>query len=137
MLLARGVALLLPNYRGSLGLGESFVRALHGQAGRLDVDDVAALTAEALRLHGGALDRARVCAFGGSHGGFLSGWLAGHPTHRALFCAAALWNPGARARPSARCASRLCALCPSPPLPSHPIPSHPIPSHPIPSPPAQ
>lgn len=93
MLLARGIALLLPNYRGSLSFGDDFVRALGGEAGKRDVDDCAELTRAALDAHSAALDPARVCAFGGSHGGFLAGWLAGHPRHRSLFRAAALWNP--------------------------------------------
>ncbi|KAJ1626748.1 Alpha/Beta hydrolase protein [Pavlovales sp. CCMP2436] len=93
MLLARGCALLLPNYRGSLGYGDDFVKALCGKAGSLDVEDCAELTSLALSENQGDLDGTRVCVFGGSHGGFLTAWLAGHPTHRKLFKAAVLWNP--------------------------------------------
>ena len=30
---------------------------------------------------------------GGSHGGFLSAWLIGHPEYKSLYKAASLWNP--------------------------------------------
>lgn len=93
MLLARGVAALLPNYRGSLGFGAEFVEALPGRVGRADVDDCAELTAAALREHARALEPSAVGAFGGSHGGFLGAWLAGHARHRALFSCVSLWNP--------------------------------------------
>jgi len=93
LLLTCGVAVLLPNYRGSLGYGKTFAEALLGQAGLFDVDDCAALTSQALQQHGESLDAARVAAYGGSHGGFLAGWLAGHPVHRQLYCASVLWNP--------------------------------------------
>ena len=31
--------------------------------------------------------------YGGSHGGFLTGWLIGHPEYSKLFSAGILWNP--------------------------------------------
>ena len=48
LLLSAGVAVILPNYRGSLGYGRAFAESLLGRAGEMDVADVAALTRLAL-----------------------------------------------------------------------------------------
>jgi acylaminoacyl-peptidase len=58
------------NYRGSLGAGEDFVRALPGKAGFLDVADCHAAVQLALSRRP-ELDPSKVALFGGSHGGFL------------------------------------------------------------------
>lgn len=91
LLLASGVALLLPNYRGSIGYGDHFSDALLGHIGSMDVDDCAALLRLALEQK--ALDPARGACYGGSHGGFLTAWLLGSPQHKSLFHCGALWNP--------------------------------------------
>ena len=39
------------------------------------------------------VDPKRVGVFGGSHGGYMTGWLIGHPKYCNLWSAAALWNP--------------------------------------------
>ena len=39
------------------------------------------------------IDEQKVAVYGGSHGGFLSGWLSGHEKYGKLFKAAAQWNP--------------------------------------------
>jgi len=33
-----------------------------------------------------------MCVEGGSHGGFMTGWLIGHPKYKDLWAAAGLWN---------------------------------------------
>ena len=38
------------------------------------------------------VDPKRICVEGGSHGGFLAGWLIGHPKFKEIWSAAALWN---------------------------------------------
>lgn len=38
------------------------------------------------------VDPKRMCVEGGSHGGFLTGWLIGHPKYKDLWAAAGLWN---------------------------------------------
>lgn len=48
LLLTAGVAVVVPNYRGSLGYGRPFAEALLGRAGQVDVSDVAELTRLAL-----------------------------------------------------------------------------------------
>lgn len=75
-LVASGFAVLKMNFRGSLGCGEDFVRALPGRIGTLDVADCRRLILKALREFD-VLDAGRVAVLGGSHGGFLACHLAG------------------------------------------------------------
>lgn len=69
-----GVAVLLPNPRGSSGRGSGFADAIAGCVGERDVDDVVSgvesLVAE------GIVDGDRVAVMGTSYGGYLSAWLA-------------------------------------------------------------
>jgi len=75
-LVLEGYSVLLVNYRGSTGYGQTQVDSLFGKVGRQDVDDVMDALAQALKT-GKHLDASRVGACGGSHGGFLSLHLAG------------------------------------------------------------
>ena len=84
-----GYALLLVNYRGSIGFGEDSVNALPGNAGKLDVQDVVDAT-EAIGATG-LVDKDRIGICGGSHGGFLTGHCIGQRPD--LFKVAALRNP--------------------------------------------
>ncbi len=54
--------------------------------------DVGELTRLALSEHQDKLDKERVGVYGGSHGGFLTGWLLGHPEYKALFKTGILLN---------------------------------------------
>jgi dipeptidyl aminopeptidase/acylaminoacyl peptidase len=65
---ARGWAVLAPNYRGSTGYGRAYAQALTGRWGELDVADVAT----GIRHAGAAgwCDPGRVAIDGGSAGGF-------------------------------------------------------------------
>lgn len=92
MLLSMGVAVLRPNYRGSIGFGEDYCSSLSGRAGDADVADCAELTRAAL-AGSDSLDESRVAVLGASHGGFVSAWLVGSPAHKALFKTAVVWNP--------------------------------------------
>jgi len=82
-------AVLLVNYRGSLGFGSQELRSLPGKVGEQDVQDCVA----ALRVaqEAGEFDLARVAVVGGSHGGFLALHLLGQ--HPELFKAGAVRNP--------------------------------------------
>jgi len=67
---SRGWAVLAPNPRGSTGYGRSFVRALDGEWGSADVDDVVAgITAAGREAWG---DGERVAIMGGSSGGLTA-----------------------------------------------------------------
>ncbi|XP_058023212.1 acylamino-acid-releasing enzyme-like isoform X1 [Ahaetulla prasina] len=70
-----GFAVLLVNYRGSLGFGQDSVDSLPGNVGCQDVKDVQFCVEQMLQKE--PLDSERVALLGGSHGGFLSCHLIG------------------------------------------------------------
>ena len=71
-----GYAVVMGNPRGSAGYGESHGRAIVGDFGNLDSQDVLALLDAALQDPD--LDGGRVEVMGGSYGGFMTSWLVGH-----------------------------------------------------------
>ncbi len=73
-LLSRGFAVLLPNPRGSQSHGEQFTRAIVGQVGGLDVDDI--VSGIDHLVANGVTEPHTVGVVGASYGGFLSAWLA-------------------------------------------------------------
>jgi len=94
LFLAQGYTLLVVNYRGSSSLGMTFMDSLLGQIGNFDVHDCGELTLMAVAKFGGKVfDAERIGVYGGSHGGFLTGWMIGHPKYKRLFQVACLWNP--------------------------------------------
>ncbi|MFI0843942.1 alpha/beta hydrolase family protein [Mesorhizobium sp. IMUNJ 23232] len=88
LLAARGWTILFPNPRGSTGRGQAFARAVKGDMGGADVDDILsgidALVAKRW------VDPARVAVTGTSYGGFMSAWL---PTRSDRFAAAIPISP--------------------------------------------
>ncbi|KAG0694260.1 Alpha/Beta hydrolase protein [Suillus ampliporus] len=84
-----GYALSLPNYTGSMGFGEKYIRKLLGHCGTMDVEDVVGSVNELIRL--GISEHGRQVVQGGSHGGFLSAHLIGQYPN--LFNAAVMRNP--------------------------------------------
>ncbi|NXG53178.1 ACPH enzyme, partial [Psilopogon haemacephalus] len=70
-----GFAVLLVNYRGSLGFGQDSVASLPGNVGTQDVRDVQFCVERVLQEE--SLDAGRVALVGGSHGGFLACHLLG------------------------------------------------------------
>jgi dipeptidyl aminopeptidase/acylaminoacyl peptidase len=71
-----GYAVVLGNPRGAAGYGETHGRAIVGDLGDRDADDLLALLDAALDDE--HLDAGRVGVMGGSYGGFMSAWLAAH-----------------------------------------------------------
>jgi dipeptidyl aminopeptidase/acylaminoacyl peptidase len=71
-----GYAVVMGNPRGSAGYGESHGRAIVGDFGNLDSQDVLALLDAA--VEDPDLDGDRVGVMGGSYGGFMTSWLVGH-----------------------------------------------------------
>lgn len=67
-----------PNYSGSIGFGENFVRSLLGHCGSLDVKDCVAAMKRLVSLGISVEGPGKQFVMGGSHGGFLA-------SHRA-FC---------------------------------------------------
>jgi len=88
-----GYAVLVVNYRGSIGYGQDSISSLLGNIGINDVDDVANLTLKCLNLYPEIVDQSRVGITGGSHGGYLTGWMIGHPKYNQIWKAAAARNP--------------------------------------------
>ncbi|XP_066287743.1 acylamino-acid-releasing enzyme-like [Branchiostoma lanceolatum] len=70
-----GFAVLLVNYRGSLGFGQDFVESLPGKVGSQDVSDVHHAVKTVVVTEGVNKDKLLLC--GGSHGGFLVTHLVG------------------------------------------------------------
>ena len=83
---------MIVNYRGSIGFGKTFMDSLLANIGNRDVHDCGTLTKQIVRDERFDVDKTRVCVEGGSHGGFLSAWLIGHPAYKDMWCAAGIWN---------------------------------------------
>jgi dipeptidyl aminopeptidase/acylaminoacyl peptidase len=71
-----GYAVVMGNPRGSAGYGEAHGRAIVGDFGNLDAQDVLALLDAALADP--ELDGDRVGVMGGSYGGYMTSWLVAH-----------------------------------------------------------
>lgn len=90
LLAARGYAVLLPDPGLSTGYGQQFVQRGWGAWGGAPFTDLMAATDEACRHP--RVDAARTAAMGGSFGGYMANWVAGH-TDRfdAIVTHASLW----------------------------------------------
>jgi dipeptidyl aminopeptidase/acylaminoacyl peptidase len=71
-----GYAVVMGNPRGSSGYGEAHGRAVIGDVGEVTATDLIALLDAALKAPD--LDASRVGVLGGSHGGFMTTWMAAH-----------------------------------------------------------
>ncbi|KAI8998090.1 Alpha/Beta hydrolase protein [Gaertneriomyces semiglobifer] len=88
-IVSMGAAVVLTNYRGSIGFGKKNVDDLIGRVGELDTSDTHAIAEDV--ISGGKVDKDRVYLMGGSHGGFVSAFLSGlQPT---FYKGAILRNP--------------------------------------------
>ena len=76
LLAAAGYAVFLSNPRGSTGYGEQYCRAIMGDWGDKDWDDVKALTEFAMDQSW--VDSDRVSIVGGSYGAFMVNWAISH-----------------------------------------------------------
>ncbi|ALG13760.1 prolyl oligopeptidase family serine peptidase [Kibdelosporangium phytohabitans] len=87
---ARGYAVLLPDPALSSGYGTEFIRRGWANWGGAPYTDLMSLTDAALRRPD--LDASRTAAMGGSFGGYMANWVAGH-TDRfdAIVTHASLW----------------------------------------------
>jgi dipeptidyl aminopeptidase/acylaminoacyl peptidase len=91
LMTARGYAVLLPDPSLSTGYGMDMIRRGWGVWGDTPYTDVMALTDAALEHP--AVDGTRTALMGGSFGGYLANWIAGH-TDRfdAIVTHASLWD---------------------------------------------
>ncbi|MGW8534809.1 prolyl oligopeptidase family serine peptidase [Rhodococcus qingshengii] len=90
LLVAKGYAVLLPDYALSTGYGQDFVQRGWGQWGKAPFTDLMAITDAAVAQP--EIDPKRTGAMGGSFGGYMANWIAGH-TNRfdAIVTHASLW----------------------------------------------
>lgn len=88
---ARGYAVLLPDPAISTGYGLDFIQRGWGQWGGTPYTDLMALTDAAVARQD--VDETRTAAMGGSYGGYMANWVAGH-TDRfdAIVTHASLWH---------------------------------------------
>ncbi len=76
-----GYAVLMANPRGSSGYGQQHGLAIRGNVGEVSAGDLMAILDHVLASNP-SLDPARVAVLGGSHGGYMTTWLAAHDGHR-------------------------------------------------------
>lgn len=88
ILASQGWTILFPNPRGSTGRGDAFARAVKGDMGGADTQDIiSGIDALVAR---GWVDAKRVAVTGTSYGGFMSAWL---PSQSERFAAAIPISP--------------------------------------------
>jgi dipeptidyl aminopeptidase/acylaminoacyl peptidase len=91
LMVAEGYAVLLPDPGLSTGYGLEMVRRGWGAWGAEPYDDLMRITDAALER--GDLDATRTAAMGGSFGGYMANWVAGHTDRfRAIVTHASLWS---------------------------------------------
>ncbi|MBW0105860.1 alpha/beta fold hydrolase [Pseudonocardia sp. KRD291] len=90
LMVARGYAVLLPDPALSTGYGQDFVQRGWGVWGGPPYTDLMAVTDAAEALP--EIDAGRTAAMGGSFGGYMANWVAGHTDRfRAIVTHASLW----------------------------------------------
>jgi dipeptidyl aminopeptidase/acylaminoacyl peptidase len=91
LMVAQGYAVLLPDPGLSTGYGLDMVRRGWGGWGAEPYDDLMRITDAALERDD--LDATRTAAMGGSFGGYMANWVAGHTDRfRAIVTHASLWS---------------------------------------------
>jgi dipeptidyl aminopeptidase/acylaminoacyl peptidase len=91
LMAARGYAVLLPDPALSTGYGHDFIARGHGQWGARPYTDLMAITDAAVARPD--IDQARTAMMGGSFGGYMANWIAGHTTRfAAIVSHAGLWE---------------------------------------------
>ncbi|KAH9839909.1 alpha/beta-hydrolase [Rhodofomes roseus] len=76
-LASQGYLVLSPNYRGSIGRGDAFVKHANGGMGTTDWMDVQSMVDQSIAE--GLVDPSRVVIVGYSQGGFLTAWGVSRP----------------------------------------------------------
>jgi dipeptidyl aminopeptidase/acylaminoacyl peptidase len=91
LMAARGYAVLLPDPALSTGYGQHHIARGHGSWGEAPYTDVIAITNAAVARPD--IDAARTAMMGGSFGGYMANWIAGHTDQfRAIVSHAGLWS---------------------------------------------
>ncbi|MFB6257411.1 MAG: prolyl oligopeptidase family serine peptidase [Flavobacteriales bacterium] len=71
---AKGYAVFYPNYRGSTGRGEKFLKSSQGDAGGKEFDDI--VDGVKYLIDQGIAKKGKIGVTGGSYGGYATGWMA-------------------------------------------------------------
>jgi dipeptidyl aminopeptidase/acylaminoacyl peptidase len=90
LMAAHGYAVLLPDPALSTGYGRDFIARGHGQWGGQPYRDLMTITDTAAARPD--IDEVRTAMMGGSYGGYMANWMAGHTGRfRAIVAHASLW----------------------------------------------
>jgi dipeptidyl aminopeptidase/acylaminoacyl peptidase len=90
LLVAQGYAVLLPDPALSTGYGQDMIQAGWGRWGAAPYTDLMAITDATVARDD--IDETRTAAMGGSFGGYMANWIAGHTDRfRAIVTHASLW----------------------------------------------
>ena len=90
LMVAKGYAVLLPDPALSTGYGRSMIARGWGQWGGTPYTDLMSVTDEVVKRDD--IDETRTAAMGGSYGGYMANWIAGHTDRfRCLVTHASLW----------------------------------------------
>ncbi len=73
---APGYVVALVNFHGSTSFGQDFAISIHGEHANKPFEDI--MRATDFMIERGYIDQNRMAAAGGSYGGFLVSWIAGH-----------------------------------------------------------
>jgi len=73
----KGYGVIYTNPRGGAGFGQEFERAVNGDYGGKDFEDLMTWTDVAVK-HAGWIDESKTGVGGGSYGGFMTNWVVGH-----------------------------------------------------------
>jgi dipeptidyl aminopeptidase/acylaminoacyl peptidase len=91
LMAARGYAVLLPDPALSTGYGQDYISRGHRDWGTRPCADIMAVTDAALARPD--IDADRVAMMGGSYGGYMANWMAGHTDRfKAIVSHAGLWT---------------------------------------------
>ncbi|HEX6452548.1 MAG TPA: S9 family peptidase [Trebonia sp.] len=91
LMAARGYAVLLPDPALSTGYGQDFVQRGYHSWGDRPFRDVMAITDKAVSRDD--IDETRTAMMGGSYGGYMANWIAGHTGRfKAIVSHAGLWT---------------------------------------------
>jgi dipeptidyl aminopeptidase/acylaminoacyl peptidase len=91
LLAARGYAVLLPDPALSTGYGQDFISRGHGRWGAEPFTDLLSLVDATVARPD--VDETRTAALGGSFGGYMANWIAGHTDRfRCIVTHASLWS---------------------------------------------
>ncbi len=88
---APGYVVVMPNPRGSPGWGQKFVDEISGDWGGNVYTDIMNVVDHVETLP--FVDKSRICAGGGSYGGYMTDWILGHTDRfKCLFSHAGVYN---------------------------------------------